>query len=187
MDQKKNIDGFTMNCNRAIEYFDDYLANCISDADRERLQNHLELCAVCREELDRERTLLAILKSDTIPDPGQLYWDGLEQSIFDRVRINEVSSWNSLPVSTAEDSSSWKSILIPLAASLVFLFVSLSIDSFVPNKPGTLQTSLESDEFKTESLILNIKPDSDILGSMMMSPPGSMGGHLMAGHFGINL
>src|SRR5579863_5708380 len=51
-----------------------YVAGRLEPADAERVTRHLERCAICRDDLAHERTLRALLKSESrieyAPQPG---------------------------------------------------------------------------------------------------------------------
>lgn len=63
-----------------------YLEQAIEQPDRERVDRHLETCADCRSEL----ALLWAMAGDTVPDPGETFWNQMPSSIYHQVKEREV-------------------------------------------------------------------------------------------------
>jgi predicted anti-sigma-YlaC factor YlaD len=47
-----------MTCEQLVELVTDYLEGALSDEERERFEEHIELCPMCRVHLDRMRGLI---------------------------------------------------------------------------------------------------------------------------------
>ena len=59
-----------MSCERIREQFTWYLYNELGEPDRADLDEHLELCASCAVEMEKERALLARLQARPIAEPS---------------------------------------------------------------------------------------------------------------------
>jgi len=180
-----------MNCSRTIEYFDDYLAGRLSDSDRAQLEEHLQSCADCRLELEKESALIDILRKETIPDPGDLYWERLEQIILNRT-FDHAPAEVEEPIRPARKIANPVLLyLLPLAASIAIFVFSMSDSDLWPFKSRQVKPVADTESLemikKDESIYLRINQDSELLGSIMMAPPGSIGGHLIIGQVGSNL
>jgi hypothetical protein len=57
-----------MKCSRFIDLFDDYLRHNLDKAAVEQMSRHADECVACAEELEAQRTLLAMLTSEVEPE-----------------------------------------------------------------------------------------------------------------------
>ncbi len=157
----------------------------LGDADKMRLDMHLKKCPNCRKDFELEKAWLEIMQSDDVPDPGEKYWDTLEN----RILAQTVGAGDRTePIREIEKDKSPMRLLryvIPLAASVSLFFLSTSGPKFMAEKqPLTIAATEEvKSDFGelNEKLCLNIAKRPDILGTIMMSPPGSLGRHMAIG------
>lgn len=174
-----------MNCQEAKIYLDEYMSGRLSDADKVRLDIHLKKCANCRKDFELEKVWLEIMQSDDVPDPGEKYWDMLESRILAQTFG---AGDQTEPIREIEKDKSPVRLLryvIPLAASILLFFLSTSGPIFIAEKqPVTISATEEiKNDFGelNEKLCLNIAKRPDILGTITMSPPGSLGRHMAIG------
>jgi len=64
------------------ELFPLYLEQALGDAGMKRVEQHLEGCADCREELG----LLRAMAAEPVPDPGEEFWSRMPAQIYRQVR-----------------------------------------------------------------------------------------------------
>ena len=58
-----------MNCQKAIQFLEDYLDNVLDDETRDGFQAHLETCPACRNRLERAQALKEALRTLSTPGP----------------------------------------------------------------------------------------------------------------------
>lgn len=177
-----------MTCRHARIYFDDYVSGRLAANDKARLEEHLNDCIQCRDELEKEKNLLHFLKSDRVPDPGEYYWSNLESSILKKTieKSNSVTAQRAHP--HPQTARSITRYLIPIAASILLLITSIS-DLGLKTSPTLISDdssySLSHDLFDIkERLCLNVQLEPELLGSIMISPPGALGRCLVIDQFG---
>lgn len=59
-----------------------YLEQALDDAGKKRVEQHLEECTDCREELG----LLRAMAAETVPDPGEEFWSRMPAQVYRQVR-----------------------------------------------------------------------------------------------------
>ncbi len=171
-----------MNCLDAKIYIDDYIAGEIPENDITRFEEHVKNCPECQQMVKYERQWLKVMRSEETPEPGEKYWSGLEDRImartFDRDSI-ESSDKIEKPKKTYV---TYLSYFIPVAAAIL-IFVLSTTDGFIrmhtPSTDIVETASIDKYEEEFESK-LNINTDKKptILGTILMSPPGSLGRHI---------
>ena len=167
-----------MTCSRAIYLFDDYLFDRLDPETAAALEEHLRSCPACREAFENEKTLLELCQADKTPEPGDDYWSDLEKVIMartaERIEPTGVES-DTMPRSR---SRVFLNYLVPLAASLALLAGSLADMGLKPRGTAVSDLSLlgaETGVPAAETLCLKVQIKSHLLGSVIMSPPGSAG------------
>ncbi|UCD95308.1 MAG: zf-HC2 domain-containing protein [Candidatus Zixiibacteriota bacterium] len=168
-----------MTCNRAKFLFDDYLFNRLDPETTAALEEHLRTCATCRDALENEKALVGLVQADRTPEPGDEYWGSLEKVILART-VRRIE-----PAAVETDiskGSRWRTLLnyvVPLAASIALLAGALTDLGLKPRGTAVsdlsvlgAETGIASD---AEALCLNVQIKSHLLGSVIMSPPGSAG------------
>ncbi|MFH2037230.1 MAG: anti-sigma factor [Candidatus Zixiibacteriota bacterium] len=173
-----------MNCSETQIYVDDYLAGVLSPDDKVRFEEHLGQCPDCQRMVDGERRWLEIMRSDKEPDPGEKYWSGLESRImartFDDDNIIQPSFENN---KTGRAKISFLNYLIPVAAAFLIFALSLNDNLFKHNMTPSESIEIASiDQTKIEydaKIMINSTKRPEILGTILMSPPGSLGRNLM--------
>jgi len=170
-----------MNCYEARFCFDDYIANRLRPNDLNRLEKHLNNCPTCKDELDQQKILMDLLQMEKIPDPGKEYWDNLkinilsktigEQSITEKVHENVIVR----PVKTI-----YKYVTSLAAVFLIFVISVLGfasgIEPSLSNGADEFNPAIEIVDLKSSPQLRN-KNKSNLISSIMLSPPGSFGRH----------
>lgn len=64
------------------ELFPLYLEQALDDAGKKRVEQHLEGCVDCREEL----VLLRAMAAEPVPDPGEAFWSRMPAQVYRQVR-----------------------------------------------------------------------------------------------------
>jgi hypothetical protein len=170
-----------MNCFEARIYFDDYIANRLHTDNRNRLEKHLNNCPACKDELDQQKVLIDLLQMEKIPDPGEEYWNSLETNILSET-INKSMADKKVPeYLILRPAKTIYKYIASLAA--VFLIFVISVLGFT----GEIGPSLSgrANEFNPIVTIADLesspklmgKLKSNLMGSIMLSPPGSFGRH----------
>jgi hypothetical protein len=59
-----------------IEFYEDQLDR----KDAEHMRGHLAICPLCREELSSIEKVIVGLKSQRLPDPGEVFWRDFPKS-----------------------------------------------------------------------------------------------------------
>ncbi|MCP4704114.1 MAG: zf-HC2 domain-containing protein [candidate division Zixibacteria bacterium] len=159
-----------MSCRQVQSHLDDYILNQIDKDLFAQIDSHLKECLDCQEKLEINKLLISALQSNKTPDPGDYYWQQMEDSILAKTIGNE-NEESQLPNRfKSEPINLVKRYLIPLAASFVLLFGSLVFSDFVQNQPqfGTINANNISNN-----------SDSQIFTAIVSASPGSLGKHLV--------
>jgi len=166
-----------MTCRQTQDHLDDYLRGTLDFEQTDVIKKHLEVCSECRGILERENALIDILKSVGTPDPGEIYWDRLDNSIFARTILDE---------NTGEITDKPKSnnpvyvisrYLIPLAASILLLLGSLYYSNFKSDSVYLAAQSGDSAEnFSGPDRQSDI--ESYLFVTIVSTTPGSLGKQL---------
>jgi len=166
-----------MNCREVNLIIDDYLNGRPGDANRARLERHLAECENCRIRVENDTMLIGLLKRDEVPDPGDTYWDHLEKSILSRTTEShpEITAIAHKPESKIPQKIA--AYLVPLAASFAIMFLSFSDVTFGPDRYSQANlTGIDTDQTALadeNEIYMERYLQSDILGSIIMAPPGS--------------
>ena len=172
-----------MNCRQVEFYSLDYISGEFAEADRIQLEEHLSVCSSCRDLIDTERRLSEKLRGSAIPDPGDIYWETLENNILSRVVDEAEAETISIVYAPRRRLDILYSYLIPLAAVLLILAVSFSLTG----RETTPQISAipgENREPYNPRLIGNYTTtveiagadqdlDMDLLSTLILSAPGA--------------
>ncbi|MBI5559500.1 MAG: zf-HC2 domain-containing protein [Deltaproteobacteria bacterium] len=59
-----------MNCEKARQYRDDYLDDCLVEREKNSVRQHLDLCPRCRHVFNRDAEMLRALRSLPVPPPS---------------------------------------------------------------------------------------------------------------------
>jgi predicted anti-sigma-YlaC factor YlaD len=138
-----------MDHNEIKELLPDYLNNVISGERSELIRAHLNECSECADEL----TSLAGIKEIEVPDPGELFWKTLPQTVR---AMAEEETRHQVPFSAK--------LLKPLAAVLTIIIV-LSGIYFFTGKDSTFYDPTYDDPF-TEVPIDYTEIDEDAIPSL---------------------
>ena len=166
-----------MNCNEAKIYIDEFLTGRLDDATRTEFEAHLASCPECQKMVEFERRWLEILSKDEIPDPGERYWNSFEDRLLTRIEQNRPEPIKEQP----ETKTSILRYLIPLAASFIIFFALMQVGGDNPDRTITVAHNETNSEFiknVNSKLCLDVRPSTSLVGSILMSPPGSAGHHV---------
>jgi hypothetical protein len=164
-----------MTCREIQLYLDDYLTNRLRPDFRTQIDEHLKSCEVCRVELEQTRIVMDMLAADKMPDPGDKYWDDVENDImsktFDKVE-SPVHKEPSRPVIT----------FIKYAVSLAAVLAIFALSVVVSESGNKSVAEKNQDEIQMVSVsvseIVTIDKgeiESELISSILLSTPGSFG------------
>lgn len=172
-----------MICRHTETYFDDYIEGKLNPQDKTRLEEHLRDCSECREYVEQEKELMQLLKTVPLADPGEAYWQHLENSIFTRtISQPEVETGKSEYI-FAHPIKAMRRYILPVAAVIILLIISLAlVESHFSSWP--LSARWQNQKAYNATLIGNYNTtilieqprseiESDLLGSLILSAPGS--------------
>jgi Putative zinc-finger len=172
-----------MNCRQVEFYSLDYISGELAEVDRIQLEEHLSVCPSCRDLIDTEKKLSKELKGSAIPDPGNTYWENLENNILSRAIEKAEGDTLQVEYSVRRPRDIFYRYLIPLAAVLLILAVSFSITE-KGTTPQILAIPGEYREPYNPRLIGNYATtveiagaeqdlDMDLLSTLILSAPGA--------------
>ena len=179
-----------MYCRQVQSHLDDYILNQIDEKLIDQIDNHLKECLDCQKLLKTSKQLITALKSITPPDPGEYYWQQMEDSILARAlgENDEVSKPQNLV--RAEPVSVLQRYLIPLAASFVLLFGSIIFSNSVINPFQSASNKANNSSvinMAGNSLVASENSDSQLFTAIVATAPGSLGRHLVLANItGVN-
>ena len=113
-----------MNCKRIKKQFlMDYMEGNLEPDQKTLVEDHLANCLQCHEHFQEIQRIGYLLKSYTVADPGEVFWDRLSSSIYSRV--NSEKPTQRKPWEILQDWMSWKRLVYtttPILLILLFLF-----------------------------------------------------------------
>ncbi len=171
-----------MFCRQVQSHLDDYILNQIDKEIFDQIDNHLKECLDCQKQLKTNRQLILELQSITTPDPGDYYWQQMEESILARTFSGDNEKAELPGRVKAEPMSIINRYLIPLAASFVLLFGAIMLSNSIQNRTqfSSQATSGSSPYILAENNAeLSEKSDSQIFTAIVAAAPGSLGRHLI--------
>ena len=109
----------------------DYLDGDLSPDETARVEEHLEQCVSCREDLDRLKRLISTLRNIEAPDPGEGYFDNMLATVVARTDIAEYKTADEA-VSRPVESGTKRVLrtLIRLAVAVTLLFTAFYVSDF---------------------------------------------------------
>jgi hypothetical protein len=75
-------------CKKIRLQADDYLQNKLEAGPASQVEAHLSECLSCRKTYEEIREVLTLLKKDSSPDPGPVFWNQLSSRIMTQVRLS---------------------------------------------------------------------------------------------------
>jgi len=164
-------------------YIDDYLTGRLSPKMQEEFKQFLNDNPKYKEAAKAEEKWLELLRSDEIPDPGENYWQNVEENIIGRV--SKSVKRPAYPVEKDREKSPIGSFLqyfLPAAAAVAALLIAIATLSPVSMPPSDMiaEKPVEEHYFISAEtkLCLQDRPEPIYLQSIIMLPPGSAGGHI---------
>jgi hypothetical protein len=114
----------TRECNEVEELVIVELDDGLTPSQQERLENHLRLCAPCRQMREETLALMSSIASDLPEDPGEDFWKLYHQSLDARLREQALKpAWGLW----------WKAAGVLVAAVMALVVIRVSI--FQPDNP----------------------------------------------------
>ncbi len=108
----------TRECNEAEKLIIADLDEGLKPSEQERLENHLRLCAPCRQVREESLALLSAIASDLPEDPGEEFWKLYHQSLDARLKEQELKPlWGFW----------WKAAGVFVAAVIALLVIRVAI------------------------------------------------------------
>lgn len=175
-----------MACQKISYYLDDFLSGRLHPAERGEMEKHVATCSECKELLEQDKKLLAILKFSATPDPGEEYWLNLEKSILSRT----VDSQPTTGIQEREFSrkTAWRYIPA-LAAVIILLMISISSNTrLAGNQSARDEMAMQyvydagiigSYHYESSRSENAVELLPDLIEAIPLSAPGSAGYNLM--------
>ena len=111
-----------MNCKTIKKRFLlDYMEGNLEPDQRTPVEDHLANCPQCREHFKEIQGIASLLKSYTVADPGEAFWDGLSSRIYSRV--NSEKPTQRKPWEILQDWMTWKRLVYAATPILLILLV----------------------------------------------------------------
>jgi hypothetical protein len=168
-----------MNCQTSHYFFDDYLSGNLSDEDKNGLETHLKNCPDCRASLKLEEAWLKTIAEDGVSDPGEGYWNKLEDQILKRT-TGAADNEKIIDISENPIRRMFK-YLIPVAASIA-VFLGITQNEMKPDViPQTAEITSPEQEKNDHKLCSDIKLKPEIIKTILLAPPGSASSHIAIG------
>ena len=118
-----------MNCKMIKKWFLlDYTEGNLEPNQKTPVEDHLANCPQCREHFREIQRIASLLKSYTVADPGEAFWDGLSSRIYSRV--NSQKPTQRKPWETLQDWMTWKRLVYTATPILLILLVFFPIYHF---------------------------------------------------------
>lgn len=116
----------------------DYLDGDLSPDETARVEEHLEKCTSCREDLDRLKRLIYTLRNIEGPDPGEGYFDNLLATVVARTDMDEHKTAAEVVSRPAESGTKGMlRTLIRLAVAVTLLFTAFYVSDFSQRQKTT--------------------------------------------------
>ncbi len=74
-------------CKETRELAETYHQNLLDSDSTLRVDAHLSECPSCREDYEKTKEMLTLLKLDSLSDPGPAFWNNLSSRIMTQVRL----------------------------------------------------------------------------------------------------
>ena len=99
----------------------DYTEGNLEPDQRILVEFHLLNCLQCREHFQEIQRIASLLKSYTVADPGEAFWDGLSSRIYSRA--NSEKPTQRKPWEILQDWITWKRLVYTVTPILLILLV----------------------------------------------------------------
>ena len=111
-----------MNCKTIKKRFlMDYTEGNLEPDQKTLVEVHLLNCLQCREHFQEIQRIASLLKSYTVADPGEVFWDRLSSRIYSRV--NSKKPTQRKPWEILQDWMTWKRLVYATTPILLILLV----------------------------------------------------------------
>lgn len=170
-----------MYCRDVKFLIDDYVAGRLDENQRSALESHIAGCQECTNLLNEEKEWLEMVRQATVPDPGEDYWRELDEKIMARTFTPEGEQLATESIPAISKRSKILTYMVPLAASLVLFLATLGLIGIAERPTTEIIVGADRGEYLNqinEKLCLDVRPQSEIIGSLLLCPPGTAGRHL---------
>ncbi|HHI03418.1 MAG: hypothetical protein DRP51_08650 [Candidatus Zixiibacteriota bacterium] len=171
-----------MLCRHVQSYLDDYILSQIDKELADKIDNHLKECLDCQKRLEGNKQLFTVLKSLPTPDPGDYYWQQMEDSIL-AATVGENRQNSKLPEQAKTGPIGlMQRYLIPLTATFLLFLGSLYFANPVQNPILSGVSAIDSSSsyiMAEKSEEISDRSDSHIFTAIVASAPGSLGRYLI--------
>lgn len=127
----------------------DYLDDSLTQADKLKVQKHLEGCPGCRERLSRLKAVLNRAHSQNVPNPGEEFWHDFKTGLDKKLNDKLVSPLALRP----RPAFSLKPAFACAAVAIFFIAVFGSL--YKSNLPTPLRLAQNDDELVEETIELD--------------------------------
>jgi len=158
-----------MTCHHFLTHIDAFLDGSLAPDEMAAWRHHRDECPSCRREAEEIRELRERLKGARAPDPGESYWNTLEQGILARTIEKDVVVRSQSVPNDRGTRFPFGSVFIPLAATLVLLLGSLT---FTPVLRDT-EPSAGIDK-NGVAVAVNETAEAELMAFVFAGPPGSL-------------
>ncbi len=111
-----------MNCKTIKKRFlTDYVEGNLELDQKTLVEDHLANCLQCREHFGEIQRIASLLKSYTVADPGEVFWDGLTSKIYSRV--NKKKPAQKKPWEILQEWMTWKRLVYTATPVLLILLL----------------------------------------------------------------
>jgi anti-sigma factor RsiW len=113
------------------ELLPEYQAQQLQNAEKDRIEKHLESCEDCRTEV----ALLHMMEEETIPDPGEAYWAAMPDRVYRAVEAHKARN-RGFDLSWLLDWFMMPRWVVAAATAVMVLALSWYVIHPLPNQPG---------------------------------------------------
>lgn len=111
-----------MNCKRIKKQFlMDYTEGKLEPNQKTLVDDHLATCSQCRQEFEQIQGIGCLLRSYTVPDPGEAFWDSLSSGIY--TRVNSEKPTQKKPWEILHEWMTWKRLVYAATPILLILLL----------------------------------------------------------------
>ena len=109
-----------MNCETIKKRFLlDYMEERLGPSQKTLVDDHLANCPRCRQEFEQVHDIGRFLRSYTVPDPGEAFWDRLSSKIYSRVSSKKLT--RKKPWEIVQNWMTWKRLVYAATPILLIL------------------------------------------------------------------
>ena len=186
--------GVIMTCRHTQTLLEDFLDGDLDSADADLFSRHAEQCSECRIKLEEAKKLREQLKSHTVPDPGERYFEETTRLILSRTgSLNRdglsrrISAPPSVPINDSyiDAKAAFIRSVVSFAMAVLVLVSAIYIGTNSPDSTATadqtgtgyyvsvdLSNLLNADR---EKIVTAAEQNRISRGMLLMGAPGALG------------